>query len=135
MFEPGAVPDISKDEILARFVLFTRWYNASDYSVRQDAFMPPQNLEFSVTRRREATEDEIWNEAKRVAALRQRPLYGRADVSASDCTAVGLNVKADPVLPWNPNHAIIIGWPNNKPEQKLKALQIASKARFLVAPA
>jgi hypothetical protein len=34
----------------------------------------------------------------------------------------------------NPNHADAIGWPAEKPAQKIKAMEIAANSRFVAAP-
>lgn len=96
--------------------------------------MPHPRLEVSVTRHREAVEQELWSEGQRVAAIRERTLCGRADASASAFTAEGLRVVSAPILPQNPNHANITDWPKEKPAQKLKAIQIARMAKYLSAP-
>ena len=38
-----------------------------------------------------------------------------------------LSVEAKPI-PENPNHADVINWPGDKPTQKMKAVEIASKS-------
>ena len=59
-------------------------------------------------------------------------MEGRADLVAATAIQEGLLVNADPVLPENPNHAIIIGWPVDKPAQKIIAQALAAAARFHV---
>jgi hypothetical protein len=88
----------------------------------------------SLTRHFQATEEELWNEGRRVSLLRQLTLYGRADVSVDAFLSESLQVVAKP-LPENPNHADAIGWPANKAEQKIKALEIARNAAFVSKPA
>jgi hypothetical protein len=132
VLDPGAVPDIEPDEILGRFVLYSGHVRASDRTVKPEAFMPHPHNELSVTRRREATEEELWAEGQRIGAIRQLTLKGRADVSALVFTAEGLRTVSDPI-PKNPNHANVTDWPNDKPTQKLKAIQIANKAVYVLA--
>jgi hypothetical protein len=97
--------------------------------------MPHPHVELSVTRHREATEEELWGEGQRIAAIRNRTLYGRADVCASAYTAEGLWAVPDPIIPENPNHTNVTNWPTDKPSQKYKAIQIANKAQYLPFPA
>jgi hypothetical protein len=106
--------------------------------VKPDLFIPFRLTELSVTRHRDATVDELWQMGRRVAALRQQKLYGRSDVTASDCAVGPLSVVADPILPpdvpSNPNHANITGFPAAKEDQKALAIQIAHRASKRIAP-
>lgn len=133
MLDPSAVPSVAQNEVLARFVMYSK-HIASDGTIKQDAFVPHPHVELSVTRHLQATERELWTEGDRVAKLRNRSLYGRADTFASTFTAEGLSADPDPIIPENPNHTNITGWPPEKPLQKIKALQIASKSQYLPAP-
>lgn len=133
MLDPAHVPPVDVGELLARFVLFSRHVRASDKTVKPEAFMPHPLLELSMTRHREATDEELWNEGRRVAAIRGKTLYGRADVSEAAFAIEELTVVAKPVAE-NPNHADAINWPADKPAQKIKALQIAGKSTYLPNP-
>ena len=134
MFDPVHVPPVALDELLARFVLFSSHVRRSENTVKQDAFMPHPRVELSVTRHREATNDELWREGGRVAALREKILYGCADVLATAFADERLQVVAKPIIPENPNHADVIDWPADKPSQKMKALQIANKSTYVPKP-
>lgn len=133
MFDPSQVPPVAADELLARFVLFSRHVRGPDNTVKPDAFIPHPHVELSVTRHREATDDELWNEGKRVADIRSVTLHGRADVPVTAFAAENLNVVAKPIAE-NPNHADVERWPQEKPAQKIKALQIAAKSTYWRAP-
>ena len=98
-----------------------------------DAFVPHPYRDLSVTRHRDANEDEIWEAGQVVAAIIGKTLYGRADIQAAVCLDQKLNVKADPVA-GNPNHANISGWPADKPAQKIVAQELASAASFATRP-
>jgi hypothetical protein len=134
VLDPAAIPDVEPDEILARFVHFKRHVRSFDSTVRPDAFIPHPHADLSVTRHREATADELWNDGRRIATIRQLPLYGRADTSVTAFASEGLRTESDPILPENPNHAVVTGWPSEKSEQKIKAAQIAIKSQYLPAP-
>lgn len=134
MLDPNNIPDIEQDETLARFVFFSGHFRSSDNSVKPNAFMPPSSGDLSVTRHREATEAELWNEARRVAALRGVTPYGRADTAAGAFTTEKLRLVEDPELPWNPNHAVAIQWPTEKDAQKMIAVELARKSAYLPAP-
>jgi hypothetical protein len=133
MLNPGHVPPVSSDELLARFIVFSKHIRSSNLTVKPDAFIPHPLIELSLTRHREATEDELWHEGQRVAGLRSAALYGRADVTAEAFEGERLSVAAKPI-PENPNHADVIDWPADKSAQKMKAVEIAIKAVFVARP-
>jgi len=135
------VDSVADDELLARYILYSGWIRQSNQTVKvkQDAFVPPGNLELSVTRHIHLTEDDIWSLGKKVARYRNRPLYGRADVKTEHVKMQNLEVKSQPIkndpnLGDNPNHANIIGWPLEKNARKMIALEIANAARFVANP-
>jgi hypothetical protein len=136
MIDPANVPPIDDDEHLARFATQSRQYRKSDYSVKQDLFIPYPHAELSVSRWRDATVDEIWIVGRRVAAafVPPRVLHGRADIQARACRIDGLRVTAKPILPHNPNHADIEGWPPAKEDQKAIAQKLAAAAGKLILP-
>jgi hypothetical protein len=134
VIDSAHVPPVAAAELLSRFVLFTAHVRSSDNTVKQDAFMPHPRVELSLTRHLEATDAELWQEGERVAAIRARPLYGRAVVPASAFVDEGLSVEAKPIIPENPNHADAVNWPVEKAAQKMKALQIAAKSTYISKP-
>ena len=124
MFDPAQVPDVTLDEIVARYLMFSKWVRA-DQTIKHDAFMPPEDLELSVTRHRNATAAELWQARAQVATERGRTFYGRADVVVGAFVGQRLQVGSDPV-PGNPNHAKVTGWPTSKSEQMLIAKKSAA---------
>ncbi len=132
MFDSHDVPPVDSSESLARYILFSS-HVRSNRTIKPDALIPHPHLELSVTRHRNATEEELWSEGKRVSGLRRATLHGRADLAATVFEAEGLTVEASP-LPENPNHADVRNWPLDKPAQKMKAMVIATSARFLPGP-
>ncbi len=96
--------------------------------------MPHPLIELSMTRHREATEAELWDEGRRVGAIRNTALHGRADVAVEAFEAAGLNVVAKPIAD-NSNHADAINWPSEKPAQKIMAILVANKSKYLAAGA
>jgi hypothetical protein len=130
VFDLTSVPPVDANELLARFILVSRHIRSSDNTVKPEAFMPHPYLELSMTRHRDATDIEIWREGQRVARVRPATLHGRADVNVSAFTAESLSVVAKPIVE-NPNHADALNWPAEKPAQKIKAIQIAGKSRYL----
>lgn len=134
MIDPENVPLVTDAELLARYVTTSRHFRSSDNTVKQDLFMPHPYIELSVTRHLNATESEIWEVGVDVAAQIERKLYGRSDIQACDCNIKSLQVTAKPILPKNPNHADIEGWPPAKQDQKAIALQLAASASKLIPP-
>lgn len=90
----------------------------------------PVDNETSVYRIQGAEESLIWAIGKlRVADPQQRPLYGRADILASDVTGIAssLRVRADD----DPRrHAVIAGWPTDDGEKLSIAQELAELAKL-----
>jgi hypothetical protein len=118
--------------MLARYILYSKWVR-EDQTVRPDAFIPHPYPDLSVTRHEGISEAQIWQFGLEVAREVQRPLYGRADVSTRTIIDAELQVKPDPTDS-NPNHAIIVGWPLSKAEQKCRAQKVAADSRYMAAP-
>jgi hypothetical protein len=134
MIDPTNVPDVAADETLARYILQRSHMRPSDRSLKPDAFMPPPDLELSVTRHLSATEDELWSVGEDVAVATGKILYGRGDVQTFVCLDHTLVVHAAPLIPDNPNHAHVMGWPTEKPAQKNIAQEIASQTAYVPKP-
>jgi hypothetical protein len=140
MIDLRNVPEVGSEETLARFILSSRHIRHSDNTIRPDAFVPHPYNDLSVTRHREATEEELWAVGRAVASLREKQqLQGRGDVAAMAFVKQGLELHADPVRDEagrldNPNHAVVTGWPNEKDRQKLFALEIAAEAKLVHPP-
>jgi hypothetical protein len=124
MLDPANVPDVTESEIVTRYLMFSKWYRA-DQTIKYEAFMPPADLEFSVTRLLQATDAELWGVGKQVAAENGRTLHGRADISVRVFLNQQLLAQSD-ALPDNPNHAIVTGWPVGKAQQMIVAKQFAA---------
>lgn len=132
MTEVTTESSISGDELLARFITSSGWIRR-DQTLRQDAFIPPPDLNLSVTRHRGLSPADLWQIGEEVARVRPATLYGSADVTVAEVHRHKLRVDAQP-LPENLNHASIIGWPSNKPAQKILAQQLAAVARYTPKP-
>ena len=129
MIDPDNVPAVASDELLARYILFSKHVRA-DQTLKPEAFMPHPHSDLSVTRHLMATEAELLAIGLDVADERDRRLYGRGDIQASACADHGLAVRPEP-LPRNANHANITGWPADKPAQKNVAQEIAAISTFV----
>jgi hypothetical protein len=60
-------------------------------------------------------------------------LHGRADAQVFVFEQQQLQVVADPIKD-NPNHANVIGWPKEKPAQKILAQEIAGASSKVLTP-
>ena len=126
-------PDrVTVDERLARFLVAGRWIR-SDQTIRPDAFIPYPYPNLSATRHKNISEQELWQIGKDVADALTKVLHGRADFRASAVRRHALEVEPNPV-PGNPNHANVVGWPAEKPAQKIIAQQIAAECKFVRGP-
>lgn len=129
----GLPDEVGAGEKLARFVLQSSHIRRQDSTVKADAFIPYPYPDLSVTRHTGISEQRVWEIAQRVAESIPKTLYGRADVEAQDVLDQNLTVQVAAETD-NPNHANIIGWPPEKPAQKIRALEIAARARFVALP-
>jgi hypothetical protein len=90
----------------------------------------PSRGEVSVFRIDGLDQTAIWEIGSEVAKKRSRTLYARGDTKAADARKVGLDVRPDEPPA---RHANMIGWPDNdKPRQKLIALQLAAVATLVL---
>jgi hypothetical protein len=134
MLDPTNVPAVESDELLARYIFSDRHFSRENRRVKAGAFMPAPDGAISVTRHREATQDELWQVGQAIARLRDSTLYARADVLSATCASWQLSVKAAPI-DGNPNHANVAGWPmQDKARRKLIAEEIALVAEFVPLP-
>lgn len=127
MSDTTELPPVADDELLARFILFSKWIR-HDQTTRPDAFIPYPCPDLSVTRHRELSEVDLWQIGQDVADKIDTHLHGRADIQALAVKAQSLHIEPTPMPK---NHANIIGWPLDKPGQKIIAQEIAATARFI----
>lgn len=123
---------VAPDEQLARFVLFSSWIRGSG-TVKPDAFIPHPHTDLSVTRLLSLSEQELWQIGQGIADARPATLHGRADIQCLKVQEQRLGVEAKPVAN-NPNHANIIGWPAEKPAQKIIAQLLAAASQYVKKP-
>jgi hypothetical protein len=118
---------VDKNEILSRFILYSKWIRG-DNTIRPEAFVPHPHIDLSVTRQKNITESKLWELGNDVAVIRNRILHGRADIAAESIFLNRLIIEpSEPPL----NHANIKGFPEEKSEQKLIAMELASKSEFI----
>lgn len=117
---------VAPDENLSRFILNKNHFSILHKRVKYAAFLPATNGETSVFRTSKLTDKEIWATGdKEVAQKRNKSLLGRADISAVHAFNNKLKVIPDDTPP---RHANITGWPYEKSEQKLIAMELAGEA-------
>lgn len=125
MIEPANIPPVAENELLARFIV-NRNEKREDGNVSHKLFMPWKWVELSVNRHREASQEETWRVGFNVASQRNKTLYGLANIRRSSCRFGNLDVISAPILPENPNHANIMGYPIEKEDQMAIAKQLAA---------
>ena len=124
------------DEILARFVFLGKGWIRPDNTVKQDAFMPPKDLQLSVTRHAGISTEQLNDVGRSVAAKislaaqRSFQFCGRADIQTRMVVKNALKAIAWPLAD-DANHAHIIGWPTDKASQKTIAQELAAAAEFV----
>lgn len=128
MNNPEALPQVGDGEMLARFVVSSGWFRKSDNTIKQDAFVPFPHLELSVTRHINLSPEELWEIGESVASAMGRKLYGSADILAQNVKKQSLDIKPTATPK---NHANIVGWPKEKPSQKMLAQELAACATFV----
>lgn len=134
MSDAAYLPQVTADEWLARFILFSKWIRSTDNTPKPDAFIPHPWPDLSVTRHKDISVEELWRIGQGIADARPATLYGRADLTAEEVRRQTLDVEPRPV-PDNGNHACIVGWPTDKPAQKILAQELAAVARYVPKPA
>jgi hypothetical protein len=125
VIDPENIPPIADNELLARFILNSN-EKRDDGNVNHKLFMPYKWTELSVNRHRESSVEETWSVGFDIASQRSKVLYGLANIRASSCSQSTLSVIPDPILPDNPNHANIIGYPSRKEDQMALAKVLAA---------
>jgi len=135
MMNPDRIPDVADNELLARFIV-NRNEKRSEGQVTPRLFMPYKWVELSINRHREATLTETWQVGFEVAAQRNKQLYGLANIRASKCRIEHLEVVPAPIIPSNPNHANITGYPASKEDQMALAAELAAsiEGNWIAAP-
>src|SRR4051794_5566723 len=67
VLDPAQIPSVAGIEVVARYVVFSKWVRSSDGTVKPDAFIPHPFPDLSVTRHLSATEQEVWSVGRIVA--------------------------------------------------------------------
>jgi len=122
----SSLTSLNPTDPLTRYILSKSHFSAEKGRVKPPAFMPWPSFKLSVFQIRDLAENRIWEMGESsVAKPTNRTLYGRGDITLSAVHKNGLRVDPDN----NPTrHADIVGWPEEKSEQKLLAMELAEDA-------
>lgn len=128
---------VSPDERVARFVYDkSAWSKQAIPKPKPKVFYPELykgQWETSVCRISVASEQRIWEIANRARSPRQA--LARADLTANSVKDAGLHTDPAPDFKGDyPEHAVIIGWPDEKERQMALAIHLASSANLILAP-
>lgn len=119
---------VSPEEKLTRYLFSKNHYSPQNNRVKYGAFLPNSNGKTSVFRISKLSEKKIWNIGEtQVASSIGKSIKGRGDILARYVFLSKLEI-----LPDNnpPRHANIVGWPDEKAEQKIIALELAENANL-----
>lgn len=126
---------VSSDESVTRFS-----YDSDKIfqngSVKPAAFLPTPDktsgrLETSICRMKDCSEERIWHLAK--TQRQDKTVKGRADHSVQSVLDAGLECIASPVKDF-PEHAVLLGWPVDKPACKVIAMMLSKASKGVPAP-
>ena len=110
---------------LTRFVFHRDHYSKG--CPKPGAFLPPRDkYAISMLFTDGLEDEETWRIGDEVGKDRGKSALARATLSKSSVTAIGLSVELSPGV--HPNHADVGGWPKEKHEQKLIALDLCAKS-------
>lgn len=91
--------------------------------------MPNREGETSVYRTTDLTTQQIYEIGEiHVANIIRKALLGRADITS--LSVLSRDLKVQPHTAPHPRHANIIGWPSEKSERKLIAIELAAEAQL-----
>lgn len=128
---------ISPDERVARFIYQkSDWSNQATPKPKPKVFLPMKEAgqwETSVCRVHVVPEQRIWKIANRVRS--PLPALARADLTTNSIAVAGLCTDPAPDHDADyPEHAVIVGWPDEKEKQMALSIQLASSADLIFAP-
>lgn len=123
---------VSRDERISRYIVNKQHMKGG---ISPAAFMPARDGSTSVYRTSGCAEKRIWQlgfifvERKRRDRVK---IVGRADVNSQIVYDEDLRIQ--PSLRPHPRHADLVNWPDDKAQQKDKALALAQACSLTVRP-
>jgi len=129
---PEGPVQIGRQDPLARYLLYSKYFSSATRRVKPGAFLPPKDLKLSVFNVKGLDDDGAWGLARDHVVPQQpgRTLHGRAELAAAIVLENGLEAVPDQPPP---RHANVVGWPEEKDAQKDIALQLAEKASLIIS--
>lgn len=125
-----SLPDsVGDSEQVARYLFSDKLFAASLSRVKHHAFSPSGG-EASVFRIDNLSELQIWKLGALAGASRRQSPRARADISAAKVRAARLDVVAAPLT--HVRHANIVGWPNDREQQRLLAMELATASKLVI---
>ncbi len=124
---------INSSKDLSKFIFNKSQFSSVNNRVKYSAFIPPPNKRLSMFCISSLKENKIWGigqtvkEKRELAEKRELTLLARADIKALSVTKIGLEIEADNIPLY---HVNIVGWPDEGSEMKLKAIELAKKAKL-----
>jgi hypothetical protein len=123
----------SSQRSLSRFLLASNLFARLRSRVKVGAFVPPRNGRLSVFDTTSLAEARIWELGHvHVAGPRAKQLHGRADLGVDEVERESLRVEEAPPPP---EHADVVGWPEDDGLREAIALRLAKRSRLVVNPA
>jgi hypothetical protein len=123
---------VDPSEPIGRFLLDKDDFYKSKAEVHPNAFHPtPRTGKTSVFRIRSLRDGQVWFIGRTVALLRERHLYGRADLRVADVIRAGLAVA--PTF-WPIRHADLVNWPLDKAKLKSAKQELAAASSLHLLP-
>lgn len=120
------------DARISRFLLASNQFARSTGRVKTSAFLPPPSRRLSVFESTTASEGRIWELGTvHVASPRRKRLHARADLGAATILVESLAIEPAPPPP---EHANVVGWPENDGSEEEIAIRLAKRARLVLNP-
>lgn len=125
--------NLSRGDILTRFIFSKRHFSIENRTVKYGAFLPPLNsVDLSVFYISSLTNSEIWEIGSEYVQTEERKLKARADLSAENIYAV--NLKVSPDTQPHELHANITPFPLDKKERTALARKLAVVSKLEIIP-
>ena len=131
--------EIRDGEEFSRFILNRRHFSVEKKRVKANALLPMTNkatgrLETSTHRVAGLNDQEIWNlgydHVENAANKRIIKARGQGPFALVSASGLSCDVNGPPY----PRHVDVIGWPQDKDGQLMKATEIADKLTLVVDP-
>jgi hypothetical protein len=122
---------IAAHEEIVRYV-FEESYYRKDGSAKAKAFYPDKSGRCSVFVTSGLSHQEIVDLGYEHVAPERKPLLGHIPRTAADVRSAELDVE---LVPPPDRHAEIFGYPDDRDQMMLRALELAKTARFIAIPA